>query len=423
MQIKFINLMDLYDPNRVITDYNPLTKDKKFSDEGLFSEKLFGKHNNSEMLAYSCECGNIKGKFMLGYKCELCNTKVELRESNLEKLAWIDLGKFWAISPIFYFLLAKLTGGNKKLNDMIKFDKTIDRDGHFNSEEEEDNGKEKPKYQSVGLVFFHDNFFKGEKIFKYIYKNSKYEKKEIIKDIILQNKDKVFINKVPVFDTMLRPASITFKDKPIYRFDEINNSYNFIIKLSEVINKEKNLKNQNKEITILPNLYEIQLNLNTVCNKIIENLAGKTGFIRNSVLGNRLNFSSRCVITPLPPGYDICDIVLPYIPFVELYSFHLMNMISKMDNISLLKAQKIVLEAEANYDQRVFKLCQELVKRTKHGLLCLGIRNPTIARGSVLCHRIAGIKEDPTDFTASVHNNILQLIAGDYDGILTLYIF
>lgn len=91
---------------------------------------------------------------------------------------------------------------------------------------------------------------------------------------------------------------------------------------------------------------------------------------------SRLNYTARCVITPMEAGYDITDIIFPYIAFVELYSFHLINMLSKLKKISMLDAQRIVFEAQANFNPEVYNLCQELVKKTKHGLLCIGIRNP-----------------------------------------------
>ena len=48
-------------------------------------------------------------------------------------------------------------------------------------------------------------------------------------------------------------------------------------------------------LVVLPNLFNIQNKMILVFNKIIENLAGKSGFIRSSVLGSRLNFSCRTV--------------------------------------------------------------------------------------------------------------------------------
>ena len=43
-------------------------------------------------------------------------------------------------------------------------------------------------------------------------------------------------------------------------------------------------------------------------------------------------------------------------------------------------------------------------------------RNPTISYGSIIYLKVAGIKHDYDDLTMSIHNGILSLLAGDYDG-------
>lgn len=406
MRTEFVDLESLYDPNRVISNPQPLTKDKSFSDDGLFSERLFGKSNSdSDMLSYSCECGKYKGKFLRGYMCDECKTEVKFQEPMLEKLAWISLGKYHIINPVFYYEIAKFTGGAQKLNKLLSYDKKIDKDGNILDEE-------KGEYDNIGLVYFKENFFEGERIIDYLYKNSKYKHKDVVYNLLMEHQEKVFLNHIPVFDTLLRPASVTYKDKPVFKFDEINNSYNFIIKLANMINKES----KDFDLVVLPNLFNIQNKAILVFNKIIENLAGKSGFIRSSILGSRLNYSARCVITPMEAGWDITDIVFPYIAFVELYSFQLINMLSKLKKISMLEAQRIVFEAQANFNQEVYNLCLELVKKTKHGLMVITNRNPTIARGSIQLLRIADVKKDISDLTVSLHNCVLELFGADYDG-------
>jgi hypothetical protein len=115
-------------------------------------------------------------------------------------------------------------------------------------------------------------------------------------------------------------------------------------------------------------------------------------------------------------GYDVTEVIFPYIPFVELYSFQLINLLSRLKKISMLQAQRIVFESQAVFNPEIYNLCMELVKKSNHGLLMIGIRNPTIARGSVQVLKVAKVKEDINDLTVSVHNCILELWAGDFDG-------
>ena len=226
MKTVFVNLNDLYDPNRVITNPQPLNKDKKFSSDGLFSEVLFGRKNDSDMISYQCDCGKYKGKFLEGWLCENCNSTVRQTQPMIEKLCWIDLGKYYIINPVFYYEIAKLCGGVKNLNEIINYDKKIDRDGNIIRDE-------KNKYNNIGLVAFKENFVE---ILAHLYKTSKYSDKNNVFLLLNQNSDNIFMNHIPVFDTSLRPATVTFKDKPIFKFDEINKNCNFIIKLANMSN-------------------------------------------------------------------------------------------------------------------------------------------------------------------------------------------
>ena len=133
-------------------------------------------------------------------------------------------------------------------------------------------------------------------------------------------------------------------------------------------------------------------------------------------MANRINFAARNVITPLEPGFKIDEIVLPYLTFVELYSYHIINILVKLRGISEAEANKKVQLAKSKYDESIYKICKEIINKTKGGCKILLNRNPSISNGSFLCLRIVDIKEDPLDLTASIHNCILALLGADYDG-------
>lgn len=412
MRTNLINLDELFYSNEeenrklLITNPESLDKNKKYSEDGLFSEKIFGTMNDSDILtSYSCKCGNLQGKFLLNETCPVCGEDVIYRKSSFEKIGWIDLGKYYIINPVFYYLLSKLAGSSIKLNDIINYDKKLNKNGLVIDEDSEN-------FNNIGLIEFKENLFDGACILNSLYKNCKNKNKTEIYQLIVENKDKVFISKIPVTPPTYRPCTLMMtKDKPIFKFDEINKYYNFIIKFSNLINKRKG----DNLLYILPNLYKIQTNMNNIFNKIIETISSKEGFIRSNILGNRLNYTGRCVMTPLPPGHQIDDILIPYLSFIEIYKLQLINMLSKVKDISLLTASKIIDEAQANFNEEVYNLAVELCEKTEGGLFTLGIRNPTIGRGSELGLKIM-VKKDFNDLTVSVHNCILELIAGDYDG-------
>ena len=64
------------------------------------------------------------------------------------------------------------------------------------------------------------------------------------------------------------------------------------------------------EIIVNSTVSRMQLLLNQLSDKIIENIKGKSGFIRNSIMGTRINYSARNVISPAKSGIKFNEIVL-----------------------------------------------------------------------------------------------------------------
>ena len=62
---------------------------KRFADNSLFSKRIFGDMDSKE--EYSCECGNLHGKFYEGTVCQKCEKPVEFVGLNINKYGWIDL--------------------------------------------------------------------------------------------------------------------------------------------------------------------------------------------------------------------------------------------------------------------------------------------------------------------------------------------
>jgi len=96
----------------------------------------------------------------------------------------------------------------------------------------------------------------------------------------MRNRDIVFINKFPVYSTVLRPALMISNN---LIFDEINNLYNIVIKNSNVL--KELIDDEKTDLNISPILMNMQLAANQVFEKVINNIRGKAGFIRSNVMG------------------------------------------------------------------------------------------------------------------------------------------
>jgi DNA-directed RNA polymerase beta' subunit len=405
MYLELFNPEESFDESNVISNHDPIDRNKNFTDDGVFSEKIFGKMNGSSE-EYSCSCGSLRGKFHQKEICPECETQVIFQKSLITKFGWIDLSEEYSIiNPFFFEIISKDIIGKDEMERIISFDPKLDIDGGVI-----DRSTEESPYIDFGLILFKENF---EEILEFYFERS--NKKEKIRkqyEFILDNLDKVFISKIPVYSAILRPANIV-GDK--MTFGEENIWFNQIIYDSEVLKNKKNI--EKRSLIVKPIHYEIQILANQVYEKIISILAGKTGFLRNTLLGNRVNWSVRTVISPIATeeNYEINEVIYPYLPAVELFKFEIINILSKSVG-SYPEAFKIWHEATTSFSPRVYNILKELVDKTEGGLSILLNRNPTISLGSMLFVKIAKIKEKFEDYTLNVSNNILLFLAGDFDG-------
>jgi len=406
-KLKFIDLDNYYDERKII-DTKPIDKDS-FSDRGIFSPRIFGYIENVSI--YSCECGEYTGHFYKNFVCPKCNTKV-VETNNIKKIGWIKLYNY-IIHPIFYNFIVKIIGLSHFKKIIFSY-KKLDKHGNIIKLENDPslNTDKIKEYEAIGLIEFRKNF---DEIMKYFY-NKRNNVKNIKEyyDLLMKNKEKVFIDKIPVFSTILRPAIL--KGKKI-SYDDINNYYNSLVSLSnsliEYKESEKNKKEDNSKI--LPILEEVQLNAVKLFNSILSKLKSKKGLIRGNLLGSRVNFSARNVITPKKDCH-IDDVIIPYLTFVELYKFQLINLISRMKNISAYDAFKIWRDGKNKFDELIYTSAKELINKTEGGLYILLNRNPSINFGSIFLLRIKDIKKDYNDVTLGLNINILVPMNADFDG-------
>jgi len=97
MRIKPIDFNKIFDPNMVITSTDAVNKDNEFTDEGIYSEKIFGSYQDND---------------------------------SIDKIGWIDLGpNNHIIRPIAFDALKRLF--LNKLDKVISFNKTINKDGEI----------------------------------------------------------------------------------------------------------------------------------------------------------------------------------------------------------------------------------------------------------------------------------------------------
>ena len=232
-------------------------------------------------------------------------------------------------------------------------------------------------------------------------------------DFLYENLKYAIIDVFPVFSHKLRPITVIQGAKPTLIYDKINNYFSLLIEYNNTIGEYMTDKNYDNGDFI----DAMQDKVDTIAQFIISNmLSRKPGILRKEVLGMRVNFSARAVITPLVGNYEIDDVALPYRVAVEIYKYQIINLLTKIKGINYNEALRIHEMAELHFDKEVYSIMQSLLKNTVGGLKVLINRNPTISIGSIMYLNVAKIKADYDDVTLSISNNVLSPFAGDYDG-------
>lgn len=387
-----------------------LKKDIKNPD-GIFSTK-FGQRLgdlNPYIDQYSCQCGNLKSAINNGLECPKCGTICKHIGDDFSIFGWIEIDReYGIINPDMFKLLDSFFGRSKHLKNkrakkgsvlmnMIEYDKEIDQNGH----EVGDKIKSGEPYYGIGMIEFKNRF---DEIFEYYY--SKNKKKEIYEDIMV-DRDKLFINSIPVFTTLLRPMDI-FADTMYY--EKTNGYYNMMVKGAQQINKNK------RKIDRVPKaknhqLFRFQMKYMALYDEVVNILNEKKGQLR-TLLSGRFNFSSRCVIKQ-NPKLRIDQVELPYAELVIANQQKIINILHRMYNISYQEAYDKWYKSIGTVDQTIVNIIEDMIKQSGEGLPVIINRNPTISFGSILQMFCVGIN---FNYTMSTPLQVLAPLAADYDG-------
>ena len=385
-----------------------IKKDIKDPD-GIFSTRFGQKLEdlNPYMDRYKCDCGYMRSRINNGLECPNCHTLVKYVGDDYSYFGWKVLKKHYIIHPNLYKSIDFFFGpGQKsdkekrsKLYNIINYAGKTDIDGH--EADIEETPPDQP-YYGLGMMDFYTKF---DEIMDYYL--TKYPKKQEYYDDIMANRDKVFIQSIPVFTTHLRPSDIT--DSSLF-YEPINGIYNMINKFVHEINKDKTRMDNKKKLKndLLFKLQQEYMNLYVEIEAI---LSGKKGKLR-SLVGGRSNFSSRAIIVQ-DPSLRIDQITLPYTELVITQQQKIINILHKSYNISFNEAYKIWEKAKVKKDERVAEIINALIKSTPEGLPVLLNRNPTIALGGILQMFCIGMTDT---LTIGIPLQILKFLAADFDG-------
>lgn len=341
----------------IITDKNGLDKSKTVRMEnGIYSPKygsIWGDENAFEEL-YSCKCGNLKAKMNRGKLCPNCGEPVKFRDKNVHMTGWLQLDNYKLIHPNIYYKLCSLIG-YKRMKAILRVEWETDITGNPIKPIIDDDSKNILKYDNIGILEFQKRF---DEICKF-FLHKKKDKKDAY-DFIMKHRDSVFTSCFPILPLFLRPIVLGEED---FNFVKLNRKYAMLSAKFYNINDKHRYYDPKEEKILLNRLYSIQLNYFYTCDMIMDMMNKKEGLIRNDILGFRSNFSVRAVITPLS-GTRINEIHFPYLGFLEMYRFEILNTLTKLVDITINEASIIWERAKIKFDKRVYACMQYIIEHT-----------------------------------------------------------
>ena len=215
--------------------------------------------------------------------------------------------------------------------------------------------------------------------------------------------DEIFIIRIPVIPLQLRPYRSKFE------YDTINDVYINIIKLSKIILNIDKKDRYRYGLTLL----NLQLALKELYDQLkLKTGKHKTSLMRSALLGKRLDFSARTVVTvdpKIPPDYMGIPVKVAVNLFEPWLIRELINNGYSIDKAVTLvgKISKGYHVSKEDYD-KVLQLLQQVIKDR----YVVVKRDPNLHRGSIRAFKIV-LVEDNTTHVNPVNTEAFGM---DFDG-------
>jgi len=369
---------------------------KKFHPNGLFSEQIFGPVRN-----FTCQCGTYYGVFYDGVECSDCGVDIVNSSERRRRFAKIVL-PFPVVNPVFYDLLVDQGGNMLKgaIDQLMKDEKSV---LYYDPEEEEFSVTEDGNVPE-GL----ESWDRLDAIEKLVTSLATDMNRDRIQgwDIIYNNLDKLFTNKIIVLPPDLRPSTRR-GGKTNQVVDEINRYYVQILTKKEIM--KDTVVDILRDKALFYNFFkQLQRDVNELYNHILAKLSKKEGLIRGNILGKRTDFSGRAVITP-DPTLRMDECVLPYVMVLELFKLQIAKKLVEINKFKLINEGIDFVDDCIEYVNPIlYKICEDLIKDE----VCLLNRQPSLHRLSMLGFNI----KISMDSVIKIHPMICPPYNADFDG-------
>lgn len=367
--------------------------------------------DNTISLIPSCDCGEMKGGYLLGKLCDGCGTIVKDIQDKTDPLIWLhaveDMPHF--LSPHFWLMMRNVMG--KKVDGMRWLSDTSynppDIPDYLIAIKNSFEGFERSYPYLVDHIVELLTFLQNHSTFKTP------RKLEIINGLISlykSNKEKLYSYYLPIVNKKLFIMENTSKGKytNLGIADVIDTTLQFIKTVNDeklTLNKKSNC--MSRTLSDLSTIYGYY-------NK--EYLSRKTGIFRKHIYGARAHFTFRGVIVSIAGPHKYNEIHVPWSIGVTAFRPHLLNLLCNREGLSYKEASSKLFNAVNNYDPLIDKCLNVMLEESGIGIAVILQRNPSLKQGSSNRVYITKFKTDPLDYTIAISILITSLMNADFDG-------
>jgi len=256
---------------------------------GLYCEKIFGPVNN-----YKCQCGAVSGIHQKGITCPTCGVVCDHSRIRRERMGHISL-LYPVVHPFFVATLAKILGVSAADVEDISLHKTgftMNSAGKLSIDENGATGAIS-LYQVVSIME-PDNL-------------EAYSKEASAIIALLASKGNhprdLFLTELPVFPAGLRATS---RDTEATSHHHADDDYSLLIKVQNKLTTMRDFGVPNEiELAVARSIkWIVEKTLSGLkrvdSTSFLNDVSGKQGRFRGNLLGKRVDFSGRTILTGSP---------------------------------------------------------------------------------------------------------------------------
>lgn len=411
-------IAQLKEPPIFINDLDNMSEKSKEDIKNL----IMTRYTTTDMISIlpSCQCGELKGEFVIGDTCNACGTVVRSSVTeDIEPILWFKtpVGVRKLINPtVWNQLKARFckSGFNviqwlcdTTYRPNVKQPKFLDQLSQIFISMNIDRGYNSfvDNFDAIMEVLF------SQKNFRLPGTKAKRVKIDYLKHLLQDYRDCVFSDYIPLPNRCLIIVEKT--NTGVYIDPIIINAINAIEMLvgvdSEAINHTQKVR-ENRTVKAIAQLAEYYTDFSA------DKLSGKTGIFRKHVFGARSHFSFRAVIISLTGPHRYDEIEVPWVIGLTAFREHLLNKLLKM-GFDLNSAIGFLNGHVDTYNSVLDRLLTELIQEAPNQRIpCIVQRNPSMLNGSAQLMGIRKFKTDPKDLTLSYP--ILSVVPPncDFDG-------